>query len=251
MFYLGQGLKILWGHKIGLGWVLGMLGLLAVLGQYSFTQQSLDQKLAQAPYFYALVGQGHDYQGMLQKLWQLPGIGKIQVLDGQGLTDKAKGLLGHLGELADDFLAINFTGLKITFTNEAGPRSQQLIRDYMQGLMRPEELTLGPTVQQEGQRQAVWATVDWIIGCLVLVTLGCGIIFARQLQQTAYLLQQYQRRTHYAAKMLWSIWGLMLFLAASAVLTWGHPDYLRFSMAVAGGTIFVALAGRMAAWRIR
>ena len=242
---------MLWGHKIGLGWVLGMLGLLSILGQYTFTQQSFDQKLAQAPYFYALVGQGQDYQVMLQKLWQLPGIGKIQVLEAQSLMDKAKNLLGHLGDMADDFLATNFTGLKITFTTEAGPRSQQLIRDYMQGLMRAEDLTLGPTVQQEGQRLAVWATVDWMVVCLAIITLGCGIIFGRQVQQTAYLLQQYQRRTHYAAKMLWSLWGLMLLVAAASVLTWGHPDYLKFGLAAVAGTLLVIWQGRTVAWRVR
>jgi hypothetical protein len=117
--------------------------------------------------------------------------------------------------------------------------------------MRAEDLTLGPTVQQEGQRLAVWATVDWIIVCLALVTLICGIIFGRQLQQTAYLLQQYQRRTHYAAKMLWSLWGLLLLGAAGAALTWGHPDYLKFGVGALAGTILVAGLGRTVAWRVR
>ena len=235
--------------KWGIAWWFGLIGILGLTGQYGFWQQHFDQKLAQAPYFYALVSRGEDYTSMLQKLWQLPGIGKIQVLEQNALTEKALSLVGHLGEMADDFLATNFTGLKITFTTEAGPRSQQLIRDYMQGLMREEDLTLGPTVQQEGQRLAVWATLDWIMVCWALVTGVTGLIFGRQLRQAAYLLERFQRRQRYAAKMLWPLVGLVVLISAAAFLTWGQPDYLKFSIALAVILLFTAVQGRASAWR--
>lgn len=235
--------------KWGIVWLGGLLSILGLTGQYGFWQQHFDQKLAQAPYFYALVAAGEDYASMLQKLWQLPGIGRIQVVEQNELADKALSLVGHLGEMADDFLATNFAGLKITFTNEAGPRSQQLIRDYMQGLMREEDLTLGPTVQQEGQRLAVWATLDWLIACLGIITLATGLIFTRQLRQAAYLLERFQRRTHYAAKMLWALTGLIVLLSAAAFLTWGQPDYLKFGIALLAILLFITWQGRTSAWR--
>ena len=249
MFYLKQAFRMLGEIKWGMVWLGGLILMLGLTGQYGFWQQHFDQKLAQAPYFYALVARGEDYSSMLQKLWQLPGIGKIQVLEQNALTEKALALVGHLGEMADDFLATNFTGLKITFTNEAGPRSQQLIRDYMQGLMREEDLTLGPTVQQEGQRLAVWATLDWIMVCTGLITLAAGLIFGRQLRQAAYLMERFQRRQRYAAKMLWSLTALAGLAGAAGFLTWGQPDYLKFGIALLVILVFTAWQGRTSAWR--
>lgn len=261
MFYLKHFFKILSKSPIK-SFFLFLFSVLLVfsLGQKQLIEAQFiklipDSKAGAS--FYALISASESYQSIATKVGMLPGVYKVEVLNEKQIQDEINNIFGSLQvEMNPAELDLNYAGIRVTFSKDLKPRSQELVRDYLVRLGSEGAITLGAVKAQDSIQDKrteffnilkQWGyslyllivTIFWLIS-LVLVK--------NKIVETSYLLEQYQRKNRIALKMATS--GLAVIFIFSLALTFvaGIPQMINVLFALGAFVVAIILHATEARW---
>ncbi len=260
MFYLNQLWFQLGKHPLrGLAFLL--LGALGVAGasQKSFLDSHL-AKFVQSPergsYFYALISSQHSAEQLRRKLIALPGVRRIQILAPEAIGKKAQSLLdGHDLDFKKELAQMNYFGLKIVLSEKIKPRAQQLIGDYLVRLVRDQDIILG-NIKRFGLASNTSQLLEWVrkvgsflaVGLLFLAWFFAGVWILGPIKKMAYVVEQFQRRSHVALKTYAVASGVAMALGIVLSLTMGKAQWMGLTVAAFPLILNFLIAGKKYQW---
>jgi len=215
MFYLDQFFKALKKSPIkGACFFISTLLLLLSLGELKTLEKAYLNNVAaknSTTYFHALISSKENIQNIARKLRVLPGVSKAFTLSEEKIKVDVANLLGSFKEeLTDELINLEFTGLKVLFSENIKVRSQQLIRDYLVRLVGSEKVTLGAikkpdAIELKNAKTAVlfkkWGSTG-VVACLFLIWAIFFYSFTAVVSKQAYLVEQFQRKKKVKVKIL-------------------------------------------------
>lgn len=232
MFYLSQSAKLIRSNPFRVGGFILMGITLFVL---SFIGPSLEKKWMpylssqqfDLPYFHALVSGRENHSRISRNLQDLPGVEKVEVLAEESIKSEVKNIVGSLGqEITESFLALNYAGLKVIFSDGLKANSQELIRDYLKRLVGDSKVTLGPVQATKRKTyKKTWArelieqnAFEVVMGMACLLWFLLGLDLTKPLSRHSYLVEQFQRRRQVAPKIYLSLIAPILLVPMIGVL---------------------------------
>lgn len=185
-------------------------------------------------YFYTLISAKENYDRLARKLKVLPGVHKVKIMKKESVTKQIKDILGRIDVDAPmGIVDLDYAGLKVIFEKNLHSRSQNLIRDYINRLIKPENLTLGniknPSKEKSRKESLNWLT-KWgfwsFFGMLAVLWSFLFFSILSPLLRESYLVEQYQRRTNVAFKTI--ALTLMIFILGGWAMSFslGNVNYL-------------------------
>lgn len=261
MFYLKHFFKILAKSPIRSFFLLIFSVILVFsLGQKQLIESQFvklipDSKAGAS--FYALISATESYQSIATKVGMLPGVYKVEVLNEKQIQDEITNIFGSLQvEMNPTELDLNYAGIKVTFTKDLKPRSQDLIRDYLVRLGTDGSVTLGAVKAQDSiqDKRAEFfnALKQWgysiyvlMVGIFWLISL---VLVKNKIVETSYLLEQYQRKTRIAVKLAMSGLGLIFIFSLGLTFIAGMPQMTNILFAFGAFVIAVVLHATETRW---
>jgi cell division protein FtsX len=189
------------------------LFLLFFWGQTSLLEKKILSLLPQVQtgaYFYSLIPSNENHKWIVRKVSNLPGVSKVKIIS----KDKVRGQIDkvledlNVGSVQSE-LTLNYTGIEVLFTEDLSQRSQELIRSYLRKLVGENKIILGTVRYDEhfSNKKKFFISIikRWgvglILGLLCLFWFLSFISFSRTIKKTAYIIEQFQRRTHVSLKL--------------------------------------------------
>lgn len=261
MFYLKHFFKILAKSPVRSFFLL----FFSVVLVFSLGQKQLieDQFLKLIPdskagaSFYALISASESYQSIAAKVGMLPGVHKVEVLNEKQIQDEITNIFGSLQvEMNPTELDLNYAGIKVTFTKDLKPRSQDLVRDYLVRLGAEDTITLGAVKVQDSvqDKRAEFFNIlkQWgysiyvlVVGIFWLISL---ILVKSKIVETSYILEQYQRKSRIALKLAMSGLGLIFIFSLGLTFVAGMPQLINILFAFGAFAIAVVLHATETRW---
>ena len=211
-------------------------------------------------YFYALISNKKNGNDVSRKLRELPGIERVKAVPREMIKKELTKILNDspLGRYMDESLEqLDYQGLKIIFSFNTKIRSQNLIRDYLLRLVGKEDLTLGPV-----QKRATSVLkskkpfmlfkkygVRFFTGTVVLFWLLLGLSYIGSFRDSAYVIENFQRRKGVSFKVVLS--GMTSLFLVGLAIAWipGRGDGNEVLLAVLPFLLIVVLQSKTREWQ--
>ena len=186
-------------------------------------------------YFYALISNKKNKNDISRKLKKLPGIDLIKTVSSDTIEQELVQVLrhSHLEEYMENaFEQLDHQGLKVIFSSNIKRHSQNLIRDYLVRLTGKENLTLGPIQKKasdvlKGKNPFVLFKkygLSFLIGVGVLFWILLGTSYIRSFRDSAYVIENFQRRKGVSFKVVLSGMTLLFLTGLASALMMGKVD---------------------------
>lgn len=234
MFYVSQFYKSLFksGGK-GFSFLLLTLLLMSTYPQRGFLERLLSVSLEDqlpSPYFYAVISIPDEVDSIRGKLASLPGVEEVRLIEKSAIEDEVKTLMGDAWkDIPKDLLDLNYAGIKVVYEGKISESTRKLIRDYLIKFAGEDKVTLGPVKIDETPetKESGWYLFLKRMGLLplflIIFILWALSLFAfgKALSETAYIIQNFQRRSGVALKLLF--WGefSIFIMAIPLSIFWG------------------------------
>jgi hypothetical protein len=262
MFYLKSFWKtVLQNPFRGLFFVLFstalFLGILAKgnLDKNIFSKVSLS---GQESFFYALIDDKENQARIARKLRALPGVKTVEILTSNSINVKATEVIKNVGlGLSAELMNLDYSGLKIIFMKKISFRSIKLIRDYLNRLVGKKHITMGGIKAPKENQVKLSGILKFIkswgaTGLLVILFFLWTVSyfqFGESLSETAYLIQNFQRRNQVAVKML--IFGMLSFSVLAFLVhtsIFGVPALLNTFIVLAIAALAIIVQAKSFRW---
>ncbi len=239
--------------------------LLSVLLVFSLGQKDLietqflkiipDSKAGSS--FYALIQASESYQSIATKVGMLPGVYKVEVLNEKQIQDEITNIFGSLQvEVNPQELDLNYAGIKVIFTKDLKPRSQDLIRDYLVRLGSEGSITLGAVKTQDQiqdkraeffniMKKFGYSVYVFIVSIFWLITL---VLFKNKIFETSYILEQYQRKSKIALKLALNGFTLIFILSVGLTFIAGIPQVTNLLFALLAFVVAILMHSSKMTW---
>lgn len=261
MFYLKQFFKIFFKSPAR-GMFLCLFSFLLVfsLGQKALLEEQFLKLIPEnksGPSFYALIAASESYQNIARQMQMLPGVYKVETLSETQIKDEVKNILGSLqvANLTTN-LDLNYAGIKVVYVKGLKPRAQELIRDYLSHLVAEGNITMG-AIKDNGEAfdkrtQFISTIKNWGYSIYLIVLSSFWFIsllsMRSKIEETAYLLENYQRKTRVSIKMALNGIGLIFILSVASTFVLGIPQVINLALALGLFTIGILLHFRQMDW---
>jgi hypothetical protein len=222
VFYLKQFFKTL--PNVGLaGYFFPVITLVLLstwTGTKSFNAWWNDhfEVYRERPWFHAIIKGDQDIGVLSGRLREFPEVEEVALIEGEGITSRAKGLLESLGPMP---LSLDGTetwkAIKVIFTSKSAMAGQELVREYLLNFVGTENLSAGPirrprAVQEE---EVISGMVQRWVPVVMMAFVSMLWLFAWMkvsgvMMRRSYLMEKFQRRRFIAFKMMFS--GLFLII---------------------------------------
>ena len=223
MFYLEQFFKSFKDYPVRSGlFTLFTVLLILFVGHHQVLEGRFEKVVASKQdkaHFQALVSKSQNIDTIRRKVKSLPGIDAIRLMDYKQIKMKVEKLLGELaGEISDELMDLDYSGVEIYFKSSTSEKSQRLIQDYIVRLVGSSEVILGPIVsaKSRGIVSLFSAFGKWSLNFLGLI-IGVGwlivaFLYSKALEQPVYMIERFQRKKFVGVKIyfcaLLVIWPL-------------------------------------------
>ena len=153
------------------------------------------------PYFLALIFDTNETL-IKEKFSHLPGINSVEFLNKKEISKQIEKTVKKL-ELSENDLLFNkkHMGIRVYFAEEAGRRAQVLIRDYLQKLVGPENITMGSIIRKDKKMEYLDAlhthrhiVIATALGIIFLCWFFLFMGIRKAILDEAYLIEKFQRR---------------------------------------------------------
>jgi len=261
MFYLIQFFKVFIKSPIrGLFFLLLSMTLVFSLGQKKFLEEQVLKLIPEnkaGSSFYALIANTESYQNVARQMQVLPGVYKVDTLSETQIKEEVKAVLGSLQVSSlSTSLDMNYAGIKVVYIKDLKPRAQELIRDYLTHLVAEGNITLG-AIKDSGEAfdkrtQFIAGIKTWGYSGYLIVLLSFWFIsllsLRSKIEETSYILENYQRKKSVSMKMALNGMGLIFLLSVGSTFILGLPQLLNLLAALAVFTIGILLHMRKVDW---
>lgn len=262
MFYLKQFFSIIQKTPIlGMSFITLTLVMILGIGQQKNWEKIVFNSLpnqAEGPYFHALIPGKENYQRVTRKLRDLPGVLAVKILEKKQIKSQVSSIIGNLGmDVSSELFDLDYAGLKVIFKNGLQSRSQNLIRDYLGRLVGSSKITLGAIkVQDEAVKsrvQLLQLFKNW--GGVLLTFIICSfwliatILFAQEVRETSYIVEQFQRKTNVAFKTFLTGTSTLVLTGVIFSVVLGNTMWLSLSIVCSAVLISSATLVRKFTWQ--
>ena len=208
-------------------------------------------------YFHALILDSKNVARIARKMRRLPGVETVVLTSKEQLATQVKERMKSLSlDISTDLMTASFQGLQVIFEPGVKVRSMELIRNYLSRLVGKESVTIGDT-HLEGEKDVevglllskVKRWSGYLIITLLAILWATSLHFlAQQVWQKAYLLEQFQRRSSIALKIILLHGSATLVVTTTLILLIGVPATINLLVLLAVAVAGVLLQLRRVEW---
>ena len=184
--------------------------------------------LESGSHFHALISGDQNYQRISRKILELPGVQKVSHSSKAEIQSQVRQVLKNVNfEMKVNEMDLDYVGLKITLDRGLQTRSQNLIRDYLVRLVGAEKVTLG-AMKKVSKAEVIKNQIfnqfrEWgvtiVSSSFIIIWALISFGFSVQVKKSAYLIEQFQRRTKVGLKVM--LFSTMTLFSLSFALTIG------------------------------
>ena len=177
------------------------------------------------PHFYALFAKKINLEKMKSKLMSLPGIKKINYINGKKIQKKVNKEIGNLN-LNKALFNKNYKAIKVFFDYDLSLKGQNLIKKYLNRYVGGLDVVIGKTIGEKSYKKRVAKEsvkikkIYWggIFSPLIIYWVISFFIFSQSIWKKSYLIENFQRKRNVHIKILVSGVLFLLFLIMASSL---------------------------------
>ncbi|MEC7275431.1 MAG: hypothetical protein VXV96_03850 [Bdellovibrionota bacterium] len=250
MFYLVTFYRTLFSKPM----VAALWGCGLFLITFSFVGRgTLESKLVLStkptqvnPYFFAVMPKGINAEYVKRKLLDIPGVDKVNLMAEASIESHVKSVLESTQlDWDSDILDLNYSGLKVSLSQDLKPRSQKLIRNYLTRIAGEKDVTLGAikTPRQEESKLNLTHLFDRVFYWLPFAGIGLFLLslfsIREELGKESFIIETYQRRNRvFERGMAYAQAPVLLLMGA---LAFSYGTVALIGLGITGLGLFVIL----------
>jgi hypothetical protein len=259
MFYLGLFFKSFKDHLfVSFSFSLFTLAITLFITNSTLVKHKLMglyPKYLKGPHFHALINDQVDNQVIKNKLLKISDVKKVKIISEQKLEEQTLKILDQLNFGKNDGFNQRYSGLHVVLSRNISPRRLKLIRDYLKRLAQEDNITLGPTHKNVIDKNfkkffdLFSGYGEFIIFFFLLLPWLLSLFyFQKKIQNTSFLIEEFQRKkavkskiilsgsifilgssvliSRYFSQTQWTLLGgIGLFLLLLPLFFWGRPSW--------------------------
>lgn len=221
MFYLKEFNKLVKSH-----FILTSILFVSVFGFMTSTIQkekikkeiSLSQKTQMIPYFNALISKKVNADGLKRKMKKLPGVFEVIVSEDTGLYKELNHLEKNFGKkIISELSSVNVQKVKVQLEKGIHKKNQELVREYLTRLVGKTDVTIGAIKEPRKVNLkkddtlmlfSEYLDIYLIVFFMLMIAITISLL-VKPLNNQAYIIEKFQRKTHVNIKILMSGVGVI------------------------------------------
>ncbi len=239
MFYLSSFVKIITNTSIkGILFLLASLILIFAVENRQILKKSINKYSSvdgHESYFNILVSENNNYQLLMSKLGELPGIKEVKVKNQKKIKQKIDSLVGQLKVSIPSVLLWKDVQLvKVILKKGVTKRTVSLIKEYIVRLIGQESVVIS-TFREKSKISSFnkknvklmlmiknWG--EWIVLVgIFAIWFAIFLVLMPRAQQVIYLVEQFQRKSHVGFKSFIAGFTCLLIIATLISSVFRYP----------------------------
>lgn len=197
--------------------VVSFVFFAAIINQ-GVIKEEVNRKLfpGEGRYFHMIVKGSKDYSFLKEKLEDLPGVTKVEVVDGGVLGKRTTEVIKELDlDVTKIAKKLTYTGLTVYMEKDLGSRNLSLMKEYVARIVGKDNLTTTSTIERKTKKKSNWLITTlkkipqlYLITVLAIIWNILFFMIVSSYKQFSFIYERYQRRNGFA------FWGVLLLTIA-------------------------------------